>query len=304
MSSVAKLKGVLVTTRNKLEKAQTELIESNARAMRWQLEAERLQGVLGTKQLNKTERDGALLYQAHEILLEYAAEQRKRGNESAAMSADCSAYALVELAAANRPSQLTELVTEAKALCDIDYCFGEADRQAKERRAWVLISKLSKLEAQVAANAPADTVPLPVSADQAAGMVLVGTAWLKEHAPERLVAANAGQAPVKTCHEESLDRLHRHACEMIEKEMTPDARTSRQEIHPTGADEMTDKILSIPAHCALVVFLAGSLALLIGGFSGMVAHGFGVHWLRQNAVIFGAFFSCIFLADSIIQDHK
>lgn len=45
------------------------------------------------------------------------------------------------------------------------------------------------------AAAPADRVPIPTDADQAAGMVLVGTAWLKEHAPERLKAP-AEQAPV------------------------------------------------------------------------------------------------------------
>lgn len=40
-----------------------------------------------------------------------------------------------------------------------------------------------------AAPVPASTgrVPIPTNADQAAGMVLVGMAWLKEHAPERLV---------------------------------------------------------------------------------------------------------------------
>ena len=52
----------------------------------------------------------------------------------------------VYLQAKSEPAMpgLSELVAEAKALCDIDYCFGEADRQAKERRAWVLISKLSR----------------------------------------------------------------------------------------------------------------------------------------------------------------
>lgn len=34
-----------------------------------------------------------------------------------------------------------------------------------------------------------DAVPIPKNADQAAGMAIVGHAWLKEHAPERLAAA-------------------------------------------------------------------------------------------------------------------
>lgn len=42
-------------------------------------------------------------------------------------------------------AELASLVAEAKALCEIDYCFGEADRQAKELRAWRLISRLAQL---------------------------------------------------------------------------------------------------------------------------------------------------------------
>lgn len=46
-----------------------------------------------------------------------------------------------------------------------------------------------------------DAVPIPKNADQAAGMAIVGHAWLKEHAPERLAAApRAAQEPKCGCH--------------------------------------------------------------------------------------------------------
>ena len=35
-----------------------------------------------------------------------------------------------------------------------------------------------------------DSVPLPQNADQAAGMLLVSTAWLKQNAPERIKTPN------------------------------------------------------------------------------------------------------------------
>ena len=37
----------------------------------------------------------------------------------------------------------------------------------------------------------ADTVPMPQNSDQAAAMVLLGVAWLREHAPERLTSEAA-----------------------------------------------------------------------------------------------------------------
>jgi hypothetical protein len=50
-----------------------------------------------------------------------------------------------------------------------------------------------------AAPAQADTVRIPTDADEAAAMVLVGTAWLKEHAPDRLKApAQAERRPIPT----------------------------------------------------------------------------------------------------------
>lgn len=47
---------------------------------------------------------------------------------------------------------LRELIAEAKELCEIDYCFGQADRDAKERRAWSLISQLAALADQAQAE--------------------------------------------------------------------------------------------------------------------------------------------------------
>lgn len=43
-------------------------------------------------------------------------------------------------------------------------------------------------------QSPADTVPVPTNADQAALMALLGEAWLREHAPERL---RAPQSPAE-----------------------------------------------------------------------------------------------------------
>jgi hypothetical protein len=47
-----------------------------------------------------TEQQAGLLNQAHDMLLAHADEQRKRGNDSAAAGAECSASAVLELAAA------------------------------------------------------------------------------------------------------------------------------------------------------------------------------------------------------------
>ncbi len=47
-----------------------------------------------------TEQQATLLNQAHDMLLAHADEQRKRGNDSAAAGAECSASAVLELAAA------------------------------------------------------------------------------------------------------------------------------------------------------------------------------------------------------------
>lgn len=46
-----------------------------------------------------TEQDALLLNQAHEILLEHAEDQRRKGNDSAAMGAECSANAVLRLSA-------------------------------------------------------------------------------------------------------------------------------------------------------------------------------------------------------------
>lgn len=40
---------------------------------------------------------------------------------------------------------LDALIEEARKLCAIDYCFGQADRDAKDLRCWRLISRLSTL---------------------------------------------------------------------------------------------------------------------------------------------------------------
>jgi hypothetical protein len=47
----------------------------------------------------------------------------------------------------------------------------------------------------IAAAAPADSVPMPQNADQAAGMAMVGIAWLKANAPDRLKSAAPEDAP-------------------------------------------------------------------------------------------------------------
>lgn len=48
---------------------------------------------------------------------------------------------------------------------------------------------LSEYDAQQAGGVPANSVKMPTTADEAALMTLLGTAWLKEHAPERLKAS-------------------------------------------------------------------------------------------------------------------
>lgn len=47
---------------------------------------------------------------------------------------------------------------------------------------WIADAILSRLQPP----GDGESVPVPVSADQAAAMVLFGAAWLKDHAPDRL----------------------------------------------------------------------------------------------------------------------
>ena len=82
-----------------------------------------LQGVLAAYQpaqqpaaeLAMTDQQAALLNQAHDILLEHADEQRKRGNDSAANSAECSASVVLEMAAAWSAAQ-REPLTDAQLI--------------------------------------------------------------------------------------------------------------------------------------------------------------------------------------------
>ncbi len=65
----------------------------------------------------------------------------------------------------------------------------ELSRRQFWQRAQEATDRLEAAERTPANPAPASTgrVKIPVTADEAAGMALVGMAWLKEHAPERLV---------------------------------------------------------------------------------------------------------------------
>jgi hypothetical protein len=74
----------------------------------------------------------------------------------------------------------------------------EADQRNDPYAMLLVFEDIATLRAAFDPDAPpaqTDTVRMPTTADEAAAMVLVGAAWLKEHAPDRL------KAPAQTEHD-------------------------------------------------------------------------------------------------------
>ena len=105
---------------------------------------------------------------------------------------------------------------------------------------------------------PADSVYCPTSPEQAAGMVSVAMAWLKEHAPDRLRQPAAQQVPADLCeriaeaHDASLDENHR-TCRAILTELlrllaaSPQAAPVAAPAHNPAPGVLRDFLGTLPA---------------------------------------------------------